>query len=80
MAEAILKYDQFRAKVLGKYDGELARDRNERAEEFPEGHSEGSNAHGHGGSRIRGDYGGGPGPYERYVRYGAGPGYRGFER
>src|SRR3569833_3933857 len=36
-AEAIINYDRFRAKVLGKYDDEIARERMERPAKFDGG-------------------------------------------
>jgi hypothetical protein len=64
--------------VLGKFDDEVAKDRMERAEEFPEGQSEGSGPYGYGGPRMRGDYGGGSGSYERFARYEGGGSHRGY--
>lgn len=76
VADAIFKYDSYRLTTQGKSDDEMAKDRNERPEDFTDALSDGSagrqRGYGAAAPRMRGDYGGGPGQYDRHVRYDGG--------
>jgi hypothetical protein len=86
VADAIISYDRFRAKVLGKHDDEIARERMERPARFDDGSAPqdqtraagyrgGGGGGGGGGWRVRyrDDYPAGRGGFERHSNYDEGP-------